>query len=342
MKQKIIVTGGLGYIGSHTVVSLLEQGYEVVIIDNLVNARADTLQRIKSITGGQPIHIEMDMCDAEALDHLLGEHSDTVAFIHFAALKAVKESVDQPIAYYKNNLFALINLIDAMERNNINNLVFSSSATVYGEPDRLPLTESAPTKAALSPYGNTKKIGEDIIKDAIISNDAFRAIALRYFNPIGAHESGEIGELPNGVPNNLMPFITQTAIGIRKELVIFGNDYNTPDGTAVRDYIHVVDIAEAHVKTVERLLTNAQKSRYEVFNLGTGKGSSVLEVIRSFEKASGKDLPYIFKERRSGDVGAMYASTTLANHELGWKAKYDLDKMTSSSWKWECNARDLK
>lgn len=331
----------MGYIGSHTVVSLLTQGFKVIIIDNLVNSSIETLDGIEAITGIRPAFYEIDMTDGKILNDFFEKHQDTSAVIHFAALKAVGQSSQKPALYYRNNLFALINLIDAMQKFTISNLVFSSSATVYGEPDFLPLTELNETKPAMSPYGNTKKIGEDIIRDTAKASSDFHAVSLRYFNPIGAHESGEIGELPNGIPNNLMPFITQTAAGLRKELMVFGDDYNTPDGTAVRDYIHVVDLADAHVKTVERLINQMQKSNYEIFNLGTGKGSSVLEVISSFEKTSGQKLPYQIVKRREGDVEQMYASTELANEELGWKAKYTLDDMTASSWAWEKKARGI-
>jgi len=339
--QKIIVTGGLGYIGSHTVVELINKGYQVIIIDNLVNSSIETLDGIETITGVRPEFHQLDMINSEKLNALFENHNDTESIIHFAALKAVGESCSNPIAYYQNNLGALLNLIQAMNDNDISKLVFSSSATVYGDPDSLPLTEEHQTKPALSPYGNTKKIGEDIIKDTTTAMAGFHAISLRYFNPIGAHSSVQIGELPNGIPNNLMPFITQTAAGLRKELLVYGNDYNTPDGTAIRDYIHVVDLADAHVRTVERLINNEQKSNFEIFNLGTGKGSSVLEVIHSFEKTSGQKLPYRFVERRKGDVEQMYASTDLANNELGWKAKLNLDDMTASSWAWEKHARNL-
>lgn len=339
--KKIIVTGGMGYIGSHTAVSLIENGYEVVIIDNLSNSKIDTLDGIEAITGKRPVFENLDMTDFKILNNCLRKHSDCAAVIHFAALKAVGESVQKPVLYYKNNLFALLNLIDSMGKNSIPNLVFSSSATVYGDPDSLPLTENSERKPAMSPYGNTKKMGEDIIRDTAKADMNFNAVALRYFNPIGAHSSSKIGELPSGIPNNLMPFITQTAAGIRKELMVFGDDYNTPDGTAIRDYIHVVDLAEAHVKTVERLLNRKQKSKYEIFNLGTGKGSSVLEVIQSFEKMTGLKLPFKIVDRREGDAEHIYASTELANKELGWKAKYNLDDMTFSSWEWEKYVRSL-
>ncbi len=337
--KKVIVTGGTGYIGSHTSVSLIEQGFEVVIIDNLVNSEVSVLDGIKQITGIQPTFHQIDMRQETLLDEVLKKHNDAVAVIHFAALKAVGESVNKPTLYYKNNLLALLNLVEGMEKHNIPNIVFSSSATVYGDTDILPFTESMPTKPAMSPYANTKKIGENIIEDAAAVNPNFNAISLRYFNPIGAHASSIIGESPNGIPNNLMPFITQTAIGLRKELLVFGNDYNTPDGTAIRDYIHVLDLAEAHVKAVQRLIENKQKERYEIFNLGTGKGSSVLEVIQSFERTSKQKLPYRIVERRAGDIQTMYASTTLANEELGWQSKYNLDDMTASAWSWECKVR---
>lgn len=340
--KKIIVTGGTGYIGSHTAVSLIQQGYEVVIIDNLVNSDERTLAGIQNITGILPVFHNVDLRDEMATHEVFQTHKDADAVIHFAALKAVGKSVEKPVDYYKNNLFGLLNVLESMEKNGIKNIVFSSSATVYGEADTLPLTEMLPTKPALSPYGNTKKIGEDIIKDTANANSDFNAISLRYFNPIGAHESAEIGESPSGVPNNLMPFITQTAAGLRKELLVFGNDYDTVDGTAVRDYIHVVDLADAHVKAVARLVEKGQKENYEIFNLGTGKGSSVLEVIESFERTSGRKLPHRIVERRAGDIPAMYASTDLANKELGWTAQLSLDDMTASSWKWESKIRGIK
>ncbi len=340
--KKIIVTGGTGYIGAHTSVSLIEQGYEVVIIDSLVNSSENTLTGIENITGIRPVFHKVDLRDYEAVHKVLEIHQDATAVIHFAALKAVGESVQKPVLYYKNNMLALLNLLEAMQCFQVNNIVFSSSATVYGDADVLPLTEDLERKPAMSPYGNTKKMGEDIIKDVAKAHVEFNGISLRYFNPIGAHASSEIGELPNGIPNNLMPFITQTAVGLRKELMVFGNDYNTPDGTALRDYIHVVDLANAHVKAVDRLANNQQKANYEIFNLGTGKGSSVLEVIQSFERTSGKKLAYRIVGRRDGDVEAMYASTELANKELGWTAKHSLDDMTASSWKWECKVRGIK
>jgi len=340
--SKIVVTGGMGFIGSHTVVALINKGVEVIIIDNLINSTIETLDGIEAITSVRPAFYQIDMADAVELEKVFRAHSDIKAVIHFAALKAVGESSEKPILYYRNNLLSLISLIEVMQSNNVSNLVFSSSATVYGEPDTLPITEKNPTKRGMSPYGNTKKIGEEIIEDTVNTSNDFNAISLRYFNPIGAHESGKIGELPNGVPNNLMPFITQTAAGLRKELLVFGNDYHTPDGTAIRDYIHVVDLADAHVKTVQRLLNKKQNASFEVFNLGTGKGSSVLEVIHSFEKTSGYKIPYRIVERRKGDVEQMYASTTLANKELNWEAKLNLDDMTKSAWEWEMNARGIE
>ena len=339
--SKILVTGGTGYIGSHTTISLIEQGYEVILIDNLSNSDIQVIDRIQAITGVRPDFHKIDLKDYQRLDTFFSNHKDITSVIHFAALKAVKESVEQPCNYYRNNLFSLINLIDAMQKHGVRKLVFSSSATVYGVPSQLPLEEHHPVKPALSPYGNTKKICEDIIEDVCKVHPDFEAVSLRYFNPIGAHASGLIGEMPNGIPNNLMPFITQTAVGIRKELLVFGDDYDTSDGTAVRDYIHVVDLADAHIKTLERLLRSEQNSNYEIFNLGTGKGSSVLEVIQSFETMSGIQLPYRIVERRDGDVEQMYASTKLANQALNWKAKYNLDDMTASAWKWETYIRSL-
>jgi len=340
--KKIVVTGGMGFIGAHTVVGLLEQEYEVIILDSLVNARLETLAGIEAITAKRPAYHNIDMCDAPKLDAFFKEQGDVEAVIHFAALKAVGESVEKPLLYYHNNMVGLINLLMTMQKYNISKLVFSSSATVYGEPDSLPITEENPIKPAMSPYGNTKKIAEDIISDLAIADKKFNAISLRYFNPIGAHASANIGELPNGTPNNLMPFITQTAIGLRKELMVFGGDYNTPDGTAVRDYVHVVDLADAHVKTLERMFEGKQKNNYEVFNLGTGKGSTVLEVIKSFERTTGKKVPYKIVDRRAGDAESTYAATDLANKELNWNTQYNLDDMTQSAWNWECAVRKIK
>jgi len=335
---KVLVTGGTGYIGSHTSIELINAGHEVFIIDNLSNSRAEVVDTIERLSGTRPTFENFDILDKEKLEAFFSKHNID-AVIHFAAFKAVGESVAFPMKYFKNNLGTLTNIVEVMVDNNVKNIVFSSSATVYGQPDELPATEQSPIKPAESPYGATKQMGEEILKSQTIASDDFRVIALRYFNPIGAHESGENGELPLGVPNNLMPFITQTAIGIREELKVFGSDYNTVDGTAVRDYIHVVDLAKAHVKSVERLLGNDSSDKvaeqYEVFNLGTGNGFSVMQVIESFEKTTGVKLNYSMAPRREGDVEAIYASTDKANNVLGWKAEKTLDEMTLSSWQWE-------
>jgi UDP-glucose 4-epimerase len=332
--MKILVTGGTGYIGSHTVVELQEKGFEVVIVDNLSNSSIDVVDKIAKITGNKPLFEKLDLTGLDETRSLFSKYKDIQAIIHFAAYKAVGESVDLPLKYYRNNLVSLMNLLQCMQENDIRDMVFSSSCTVYGQPDVLPVDESAPIKKALSPYGNTKQIAEEIITD-FCAVTKIKAILLRYFNPIGAHESSLIGELPIGIPNNLMPFITQTAIGKRKYLRVWGNDYNTPDGTAIRDYIHVVDLAKAHVITMERLLSETSKKKTEVFNLGTGDGYSVLEVIRSFEKMSHAKLDYRIKERRPGDVEQVWADTKLANQVLGWKAERGLDEMTMSAWNWE-------
>jgi UDP-glucose 4-epimerase len=339
--SNILVTGGTGYIGSHTAIELIKAGHDVFIIDDLSNSSIDTLDRIEKLAGKRPIFEQFKLRDSAKVDDFFEEY-DIDAVIHFAAYKAVGESVAHPMMYYKNNLVSLANVVDAMTKNNIENIVFSSSATVYGQPNNLPATEETPIVPAQSPYGNTKQIGEEMLIDQTKASDSFNAIALRYFNPIGAHESGENGELPLGTPNNLMPFITQTAIGIREELKVFGDDYNTPDGTAVRDYIHVVDIAKAHVKAIERMIAGEGESQFEVFNLGTGKGFSVKEVIDSFEKTTGVKLNYSFAPRREGDVEQIYASTDKANNVLGWKAEKSLDEMTLSAWKWEQYLASLK
>lgn len=332
--MKILVTGGTGYIGSHTVVELQAKGFEVVIADNLSNSSIEVLDKIALITGNRPWFEQTDLADPDQTTAFFAKYTDIRAVIHFAAFKAVGESVELPLKYYRNNLVSLMNLLQNMREHDIRDLVFSSSCTVYGQPDFLPVTEDAAIKPAASPYGNTKQIAEEIITDVSgVSN--IRAVLLRYFNPIGAHESALIGELPIGVPNNLMPFITQTAIGKRNYLPVWGNDYNTPDGTAIRDYIHVVDLAKAHVATMERLLNGDPKKKTEVFNLGTGIGYSVLQVIKSFEKMSGEKLDYRIKERRPGDVEQVWADTQLANRVLGWKAGRDLDEMTLSAWNWE-------
>ncbi len=336
MGEKILVTGGTGYIGSHTVVELQQNGFEVVVIDNLSNSTATIVDQIGRISGKKPRFYELDLCNEAALRVFFRENHDLIGVIHFAAYKAVGESVEFPLKYYHNNLMSLLNLLRFMEEFEVPNMVFSSSCTVYGQPDVLPVTEQAPVKKAFSPYGNTKQISEEIIEDTVKSS-ALKAISLRYFNPIGAHESGLIGELPIGIPNNLAPFITQTAIGKRQKLMVFGNDYDTPDGTAIRDYIHVVDLAKAHVVAIDRLLKGENEENPEVFNLGTGKGTSVMEAILAFERVTGMKLPYEITGRRSGDVPRVWADTTLANLKLGWRAEKSLDEMMASAWMWEKN-----
>ncbi len=339
--MKILVTGGLGYIGSHTVVALSEAGYEVVIVDNLSNTRIEVLDGIESIIGRRPAFYELDLRNELQVVELFDKEPSIEGVIHFAASKAVGESVENPLLYYENNLSAFIYLLKQLAIKQKSHLIFSSSCTVYGQADVMPITESAPIKAAESPYGNTKQIGEEILKDTVKVSPGLSAIALRYFNPIGAHASAKIGELPLGVPQNLVPFITQTAAGLRKELAVFGDDYPTPDGTCIRDYIHVVDLAEAHVAALTRLVKGESVSEYEVFNLGTGKGSSVLEVIQSFEKVSGSKLPYRIADRREGDVIQAFADTEKANSVLGWKSKYSLDDALASAWAWERKLRNL-
>ncbi len=331
--KRILVTGGLGFIGSHTVVELQNVGYVVVIIDDLSNSSINVLENIHAISGIKPEFHQIDLRVKKEVQHFF-EHNSIDGIIHFAAFKAVGESVQKPLDYYENNIGSLVYLLQEMKDRNIDHFIFSSSCTVYGQADELPITENAPTKPAESPYGNTKQIGEEIIKESCKAYD-MNAIALRYFNPIGAHESIKIGELPLGVPQNLIPFITQTAAGIRKELSVFGNDYPTIDGTAVRDYIHVVDLAKAHIAALERLMDKKNKENFEFFNVGTGKGSSVLEVISAFEKASGKPLNYKIVGRREGDITAAYADTTIANKELNWTTKKDLDEALDSAWKWQ-------
>jgi UDP-glucose 4-epimerase len=333
--KKVLVTGGTGYIGSHTAVELIKAGYDAVLLDNLSNSYAWVAERVSQICGVRIPFYDVDLCDKEEVKTFFRQEKDFDGVIHFAALKAVGESVEMPLMYYRNNLLALMNLMEAMETYGVGNLVFSSSCTVYGEADELPVKESAPVKEALSPYGNTKKIAEEIIRDQVNTGDTMRCIALRYFNPVGAHESGLIGELPMGVPNNLMPFITQTAIGIRDALRVFGNDYSTPDGTPIRDYIHVSDLAAAHVKAVDRILKKNQKQSWEIFNLGTGKGYSVLDMIHAFEEATGMKVPWQFAPRRPGDIPAIWADTTFANNELDWKAERGLHEMAISAWEWE-------
>ena len=337
--DKILVTGGLGFIGSHTVVELQNEGYEVVIIDDLSNSSEKVLDGIVAITGKKPVFEKLDLKEKDKVEAFFAKHSNVKGVIHFAASKAVGESVNEPLKYYENNIGTLVYILKELRKLPSAGFIFSSSCTVYGQADELPITENAPVKQAESPYGNTKQIGEEIIKDTCKVSPNLKAIALRYFNPVGAHESVEIGELPIGVPQNLVPFITQTAIGLRDELSVFGEDYPTPDGTCIRDYIHVVDLAKAHVIALKRLLEGKNKSSYETFNLGTGTGSSVLEVIKSFEKVSGKKLNYKVVGRREGDIISAYADTDKANNELGWKTELSLDDAMRSAWKWECKVR---
>jgi len=330
--EKILVTGGLGYIGSHTVVELQNRGYQAIIIDNLANSKADVADRIEKITGTKPIVYLNDVRDKKALSTIGQNHPDITAVVHFAADKAVGESVEKPLKYYNNNIGGLVSILEFMKEYKVDHLVFSSSCTVYGEPDEVPVSEDSKVVAAASPYGNTKKIAEEIIVDVAQVNP-MKAVCLRYFNPVGAHESALIGELPLGVPNNLVPFITQTAAGLRDSLTVFGDDYNTADGTCIRDYIHVMDLAEAHVVAIDYL--SRQSKDVSFFNIGTGTGSSVLEVIRAFEQSSGQELPYTIGARRGGDVEQIWASTELATSELGWKAHRDLNSMMETAWNWQ-------
>lgn len=336
--MKVLVTGGLGFIGSHTVVELHNAGFEPLIVDNLSNSSIEVLDRIAAIIGYKPAFEQMDLREKAAVNQLFQKHADINGVIHFAASKAVGESVENPLLYYENNINALVYILQELQKKKSTNFIFSSSCTVYGQAEKMPITEDASVQPAMSPYGNTKQIGEEIITDvAKVSN--IKSILLRYFNPIGAHPSAEIGELPIGVPQNLVPFITQTGIGLRKELSVYGNDYPTPDGTAIRDYIHVVDLAKAHVVALQRLVENKNIEKVETFNLGTGTGSSVLEVITAFEKVSGKKLPYKIVGRREGDITSAYANTDKANNVLGWKALSTLEEALASAWKWEQKIR---
>ncbi len=341
-RKKVIVTGGTGYIGSHTSVELLQADFDVVIIDNLSNSTAEVVDRIAAIANRRPQFEQIDIRYKKELLDFFRRHADASAVIHFAALKAVGESVEKPLVYYENNISGLVNVLSGMHQNNIGNFIFSSSATVYGQPDVLPATEQTAIQPAISPYGNSKQIGEEIILDLVSSNpEQMEAISLRYFNPIGAHPSAGLGELPIGVPNNLMPFITQTAAGVRESLRVFGSDYNTVDGTAVRDYIHVVDLAQAHVVALNRLVNGENETSFELFNLGTGRGFSVLEVIQSFERTTGLKLNYEIVARRAGDAEQIFADTSLAAEKLGWRTKYSLDDMTRTAWAWEKLLRNL-
>lgn len=336
MKQKILVTGGTGYIGSHTTVELQKAGYEVVIIDNLSNSNRDVLNGIEAITGIRPVFVEGDCTDIATLRKLFKENPGIKGIINFAASKAVGESVHKPILYYRNNLGTLLNLLECMPEFGVEGIVFSSSCTVYGEPDVNPIDETAPIKPATSPYGNTKQISEEIIADVIRSGASIKSILLRYFNPIGAHPSAEIGELPVGVPQNLVPYLTQAAAGIRPELTVFGDDYNTPDGSCIRDYIDVVDLAKAHVIAMQRMLDKKDTDAIEIFNLGTGRGLSVLELINSFERATGVKVPYHIGARREGDIEKIWAEPTKANTVLGWTAEVPIDETMRNAWRWQC------
>ena len=342
MAKKILVTGGTGYIGSHTAVELQSKGFEVVIVDNLSNSKIEVLDSIEKITGIRPAFEQFDLSERDLTDAFFRKHTHLDAVIHFAAYKAVGESVQKPLEYYRNNIGSLMNLLECMKKYHVPNMVFSSSCTVYGQPDVLPVTEKTPRKEAESPYGNTKAICEDIIRDFCKASAEVNCIALRYFNPIGAHPSALIGELPVGVPNNLVPFITQTAAGLRNELSIFGDDYNTEDGTAIRDYINVVDLAKAHVVAIDRMLGNTSKSNYEYFNVGTGNGYSVMQLVKSFIEVTGVDLNYKIVPRRAGDIEKIWADTSLGNKELGWKAEKTLDETLASAWAWEKSIRGLK
>lgn len=334
-KTKILVTGGTGYIGSHTTVELQQAGYEVVIIDNLSNSNIEVLDGIERITGIRPEFVKGDVTDIEALRKLFVKYPGIKGIINFAASKAVGESVQKPLLYYRNNLVSLLNLLTLMPEYGVEGIVFSSSCTVYGEPDMNPIDETAPIKPATSPYGNTKQISEEIISDTIKAGAPIKSILLRYFNPVGAHPSAEIGELPIGVPQNLIPYLTQTAAGIRPQLTVFGNDYNTPDGTCIRDFIDVVDLAKAHVIAMKRMLDRPDGEKLEIFNLGTGNGLSVLQLISSFERATGVKVPYVIGERREGDIEKIWADPKKANEVLGWKAEIDIDETMRNAWKWQ-------
>mgnify|MGYP002686436233 FL=1 len=340
MKPRILVTGGTGYIGSHTVVELQNAGYPVVIIDNLSNSNKDVLDGIERITGIRPDFVEADCTDIKALDKLFTDYPGIKGIINFAASKAVGESMHKPVLYYRNNLNTLLNLLDEMAIHDVKGIVFSSSCTVYGEPDVNPVTEQSPIKKSTSPYGNTKQISEEIITDVINAGANFKSVILRYFNPVGAHPSAEIGELPNGVPQNLIPYLTQTAMGIRKELSVFGDDYNTPDGSCIRDYIDVVDLAKAHVLAVERMLEDKSPEKIEIFNLGTGNGLSVLQLINTFEEATGVKVPHKIVGRRAGDIEKVWADPTYANKVLGWTADTPIADTMRSAWAWQCKLRE--
>ena len=340
--KKILVTGGTGFIGSHTTVELQQKGYQVFIVDNLSNSKAEVVDNIAKITSQRPFFAKVDVADKEQLFNFLKQNPGIESVIHFAASKAVGESVEQPLKYYRNNINGLINILEAMKEFSIKNLVFSSSCTVYGQPEKLPVTENSPIQPALSPYGNTKQINEEIIRDFINVNPELHAIALRYFNPVGAHPSSLIGELPIGVPANLIPFITQTAAGIRECLSVFGNDYDTPDGTPIRDYIDIIDLANAHIAAINRMEEGKQKKNLEFFNIGTGNGLSVLELIKAFEEATGVKLNYKIVGRRQGDIEKVWADTSFANQELGWKAVVPLKETMLNAWNWQKKISGIK
>lgn len=342
MKKTILVTGGTGFIGSHTTVELQQSGYDVVIVDNLSNSNIQVLDGIEQITGIRPAFEQVDCCDYSAMENVFAKYPDICGIIHFAASKAVGESVEKPLLYYRNNITSLLNLLELMPKYDVKGIIFSSSCTVYGQPsvEHLPVTEESPIQTALSPYGNTKQINEEIIRDYIYSGAPVKSVILRYFNPIGAHPSALIGELPNGVPMNLIPFVTQTAIGIREQLKIFGNDYDTPDGTCIRDYIYVVDLAKAHVKAMERVLTNNDADSLEYFNIGTGNGVSTLEVVESFERVTGVKLNWTYAPRREGDIEKIWANPDRANNVLGWKADTGIDETLKTAWNWQLKLRE--
>ena len=341
MKHTILVTGGTGFIGSHTTVELINAGYKVVIVDNLSNSNANVVDGIEEITGVRPAFEQVDCCDYAAMDNIFAKYSDIDGIIHFAASKDVGESVEKPLLYYRNNITSLLNLLELMPKNNVKGIIFSSSCTVYGQPDpeNLPVTEDAPIKPAESPYGNTKQVNEEIIRDDINSGAPIKAILLRYFNPIGSHPTAIIGELPNGVPMNLIPYVTQTAMGIREQLKVFGNDYDTPDGTCIRDYIYVVDLAKAHVKAMERVL-DTDSDKLEVFNVGTGRGVSTKEIVDAFEKATGVKVNWTYAPRRAGDIEKVWADPKKANEVLGWKAETSLEDTLKSAWNWQVKLRE--
>jgi len=342
MKKTILVTGGTGFIGSHTTVELQQAGYDVVIVDNLSNSNIQVLDGIEQITGTRPAFEKVDCCDFSGMENVFAKYPGICGIIHFAASKAVGESVEKPLLYYRNNITGLLNLLELMPKYDVKGIIFSSSCTVYGQPtaENLPVTEDSPIQKALSPYGNTKQINEEIISDYIHSGAPVKSVILRYFNPIGAHPSALIGELPNGVPMNLIPFVTQTAIGIRGQLKVFGNDYDTPDGTCVRDYIYVVDLAKAHVKAMERVLTNNDTEPLEYFNIGTGNGVSTLEVVKAFERVTGVRLNWTYAPRREGDIEKIWANPDRANNVLGWKAETGIEETLSTAWNWQLKLRE--